>query len=95
MLTYQGQDVNEGLTSDDLLAGFALLASVWLSLSKRWGTLLGWTTSIVSNLGSDSFGMSDEYAGQLPEDIVNIAMSSQFKVFLMYANTALRAALLQ
>ncbi len=54
-----------------------------MSLLEQWEMLLGWINA-TANLGLTRFGLTDEYAGQLPADnIVNIAMSALDKGSLL------------
>ena len=80
--TIKDWDVNEGLTSGGMMTfsqGFAHSSNVGMTLLEQkmgdttWLDYLSRFKFGVPTL----FGMSDEYAGQLPEDnVVNIAMSA-------------------
>ena len=56
------------------LQGFAHSSNVGMTLlQQKWGIPLGWITSVVSNLVFLLvLGMSDEYAGQLPHNVLLI-----------------------
>ena len=81
-VTIRDWDVNDGLTTGGMmtfLQGFAHSSNVGMSLlEQKMGdtTWLDYLNRFKFGVPT-RFGMSDEYAGQLPEDnIVNIAMSS-------------------
>ncbi len=81
-VTIRDWDVNEGLTGGGMmtfLQGFAHSSNVGMTLlEQKMGdtTWLDYLNRFKFGVPT-RFGMSDEYAGQLPEDnIVNIAMSS-------------------
>ena len=80
--TIKDWDVNEGLTSGGMMTfsqGFAHSSNIGMTLlEQKMGdsTWLDYLNRFKFGVPT-RFGMSDEYAGQLPEDnIVNIAMSS-------------------